>query len=78
VSCSGGGLSHAGVEVLSATGQDAHVGEVTGLMADTSGRAGNTVFCVWGGTGTGGMLQNQRSSEEEKHKLENKGKSCRK
>jgi hypothetical protein len=48
VSCSGGGLSLAGVEVLSTAGEDARAGEVTRLMAGTSGRAGDAGFSVCG------------------------------
>jgi hypothetical protein len=35
-------------------------------------------LCVWGGTRTGGVLRSQRSSEEEKSKLENRGRRMQK
>jgi hypothetical protein len=44
VSCFGGGLSLVGVVVLLAMGEDARVGEETGLMAGASGRAGEAGF----------------------------------
>jgi hypothetical protein len=46
VSCSGEGLSFAGVEVFLGTGEDAHTGEVTGLIAGISGRAGDAGLSV--------------------------------
>jgi hypothetical protein len=69
VSCSGGGLSLAVVEVLLATGEDARAGEVTGLMAGTSGHAGDAGFSVCGValeleacSGTNGALRKKRAS----------------
>jgi hypothetical protein len=46
VSCSGGGLYFAGEEVFSGAGKDAHVREVTGLIAGISGHAGEAGLSV--------------------------------
>jgi hypothetical protein len=69
VSCSGGGTSLAGVIVLSAVGEDVHVGEVIGLMAGASGRAGDASFSVCGlaleleaCSGASGALRKKRTS----------------
>jgi hypothetical protein len=69
VSCSSGWLSLARVEILWATGKDAHAGEVTGLMAGTSGRAGDVGFSVCvvaleleACFGTSGVLRKKKAS----------------
>jgi hypothetical protein len=69
VSCTSGGLSLTRVEVLAATGEDVRAGEVTGLMASTSGRAGDAGFSVHGATleleacsGTSGALRRKKAS----------------
>jgi hypothetical protein len=48
VLCSGGGLFLARVAVLLAASEDARAGEETGLMAGTSGRAGDAGFSACG------------------------------
>jgi hypothetical protein len=69
VSCSDGGSSFAGVEVFSGTGEDARVGEVIGLVAGISGRAGDAVLLVRGlaleleaCSGASGALRKKRTS----------------
>jgi hypothetical protein len=69
VSCSGRGLSFAGVAVFSGAGEDAHAGKVAWLVAEISGCAGDTGLSVWGlalelvaRSGASGALRKKRAS----------------
>jgi hypothetical protein len=46
VSCSGIGLSFAGVEVFLGAGEDARIGDVTGLIVGIFGRTGDADLSV--------------------------------